>query len=293
LNKTKGFTLIELLVVIAIIAILAAILFPVFAKVREKARQTSCLSNEKQLGLALIQYEQDYDDVTPTGTNTYGQGIGWAGSIYSYVKSNAVYVCPDDSTQNVVSSYAYNANLDNWNGCGTNSANAPASPCTAQAVGLSNSTLVAPSQTVQLFEITGNVYSPSANVYTKPSTEVFPLQASAGGQGMSTATALNGGGAGSTLKYATGYMYNVAIPAQTGSYAAATGLHTNGANYLMCDGHAKFLLGSRVGAGYDALSTAWNNGNAAPSGQAYCGNSGSEIAPATDCTLVSVTFGFH
>ena len=75
--------------------------------------------------------------------------------------------------------------------------------------------------------------------------------------------------------------------------AETLALHTNGANYLMCDGHAKFLLGSRVGAGYDALSTAWNNGNAAPSGQAYCGNSGSEIAPATDCTLVSVTFGFH
>jgi len=66
MNTTKrGFTLIELLVVIAIIAILAAILFPVFAKVREKARQTSCLSNEKQLGLAITQYVQDYDEKLP------------------------------------------------------------------------------------------------------------------------------------------------------------------------------------------------------------------------------------
>ena len=60
--RRKGFTLIELLVVIAIIAILAAILFPVFAKAREKARQTSCLSNTKQLCLAALQYAQDFDE---------------------------------------------------------------------------------------------------------------------------------------------------------------------------------------------------------------------------------------
>lgn len=99
-TKQGGFTLIELLVVIAIIAILSAILFPVFAKVREKARQTSCLSNEKQLGLGFIQYVEDYDETYPTGGGggNGDLGMGWAGQIYPYVKSTGVYNCPDDST---------------------------------------------------------------------------------------------------------------------------------------------------------------------------------------------------
>jgi prepilin-type N-terminal cleavage/methylation domain-containing protein/prepilin-type processing-associated H-X9-DG protein len=99
----KGFTLIELLVVIAIIAILAAILFPVFAKVREKARQTTCLSNEKQIGLALVQYVSDYDETLPQAW--YGNECcdsapntewHWTDAIYPYVKSDHVFECPDD-----------------------------------------------------------------------------------------------------------------------------------------------------------------------------------------------------
>ncbi len=90
-----GFTLIELLVVIAIIAILAAILFPVFAKAREKARQISCVSNLRQIGLGILQYTQDNDEVYPQ-TNVGANVDNWAQDAYPYVKSADVFKCPDN-----------------------------------------------------------------------------------------------------------------------------------------------------------------------------------------------------
>jgi prepilin-type N-terminal cleavage/methylation domain-containing protein/prepilin-type processing-associated H-X9-DG protein len=113
--KTSGFTLIELLVVIAIIAILAAILFPVFARARENARRASCQSNLKQIGLGILQYSQDYDESYPYGWDYDGNGTGsnpeadlWRWQIQPYVKSTQIFTCPSGS---VPAAHAANATL--------------------------------------------------------------------------------------------------------------------------------------------------------------------------------------
>jgi len=101
--KKHGFTLIELLVVIAIIAILAAILFPVFAQARESARSISCLSNMKQMGLALRMYAQDYDETFPNirlyeGTgNCCNQDLIWKNVVQPYIKNKQIFACPSNA----------------------------------------------------------------------------------------------------------------------------------------------------------------------------------------------------
>jgi prepilin-type N-terminal cleavage/methylation domain-containing protein/prepilin-type processing-associated H-X9-DG protein len=111
-----GFTLIELLVVIAIIAILAAILFPVFAQAREKARTATCISNVKQIALALLAYSQDYDDKVITYRINDAANNFWPGEVYPYIKlgtqnyRSTGFMCPSRN-----SPYAYGINL--YHGC--------------------------------------------------------------------------------------------------------------------------------------------------------------------------------
>jgi prepilin-type N-terminal cleavage/methylation domain-containing protein/prepilin-type processing-associated H-X9-DG protein len=114
-RKQGGFTLIELLVVIAIIAILAAILFPVFAQAREKARSSSCLSNQKQIALAFNMYSQDYDETYPIGLNQNiidpisGVAQRWEDSVKPYIKGGnvgGILTCPSAPSR----AYAYSMN---------------------------------------------------------------------------------------------------------------------------------------------------------------------------------------
>jgi prepilin-type N-terminal cleavage/methylation domain-containing protein/prepilin-type processing-associated H-X9-DG protein len=94
--KVKGFTLIELLVVIAIIALLAAILFPVFARARENARRSSCSNNMKQIGVGIAQYVQDFDETYPSHWLSNGSQP-WYHAVYPYIKNTQVYQCPSNT----------------------------------------------------------------------------------------------------------------------------------------------------------------------------------------------------
>jgi len=249
-NKRSGFTLIELLVVIAIIAILAAILFPVFAKVREKARQTACISNQKQLGLAMFQYVQDADEIFPEGLvhngpnvagtpGSNGSGLGWAGAISPYIKAPAMLKCPDDPTtpdagaiaaNAVTCSYALNQYL----------------PARSLAF------LESPSTTVEMFEVkndTAIISRVDENAYNHNSWIV-----SAVGNGWvympwTSSTACNYGGdyssavdCGANSCSKSGW--DPVCPATSGTLARHnpnSDWRMGSANYLLADGHCKML----------------------------------------------------
>lgn len=163
-RSKQAFTLIELLVVIAIIAILAAILFPVFAQAREQARRTSCLSNTKQITLSMMMYIQDYDE---TAAPLFG-GTDWWVPYYPYIKSYAVLLCPDRP------SFMAGASLGNpsigflppppgCTGTGPNNYNCPAEgyginrgPINARGGGIYNEKILDP--------VTGNDLSPGVTL---------------------------------------------------------------------------------------------------------------------------------
>lgn len=150
MHRKNGFTLIELLVVIAIIAILAAILLPVFARARENARKSTCQNNMKQMASALMQYTQDYDERLP-GRYTGGEAGSWRVVIQPYVKSANVFICPSNSASSQLCldgvfhrSYACNGNSSNIGGTAPMQANA----------GVNIAQIQTPSQLILLAEYT-------------------------------------------------------------------------------------------------------------------------------------------
>jgi len=263
----NGFTLIELLVVIAIIAILAAILFPVFAQAREKARQTSCLSNEKQAGLGILMYVQDYDEQFPSGSrynpftpNVLADGLGWAGQIYPYTKNAGILKCPDDSTSSVNAtatlealypvSYSYNYNV---------------------ATHTADAAMNAAASTVVFSEVKGDVADVTAGNEYGAST-VFPGVYSSVGDGINiladtdTQTTLPAVQSSTlyTVVYESGVnggyeLNNVPYPSYfdqgLNTLTTAAGRHTGGAIYFMGDGHAKFFRPGGVSPGANAAAS--------------------------------------
>jgi len=278
MQRQKGFTLIELLVVIAIIAILAAILFPVFAKVREKARQTSCLSNEKQLGLSIAQYSNDYDEKIPcgffqggVGGHAWVGGYGWAGQIYPYTKSVEVFSCPDDDTYPPAVSYGMNANVI-LAGATANSiydvCNNDADPTPVPLAGF-----VQPAKTVLLFEVTNVNTDVSKSLNTQANHDFSPY-------GMGASDCNIGSLGYQAALYQTGQFPQAAAPAVYGTsqeysstpFNAADGIHTGGSNYLMADYHAKWFRPASVSVG-ETNPTDGNEGQPTSSpGAGYAAN---------------------
>ncbi len=295
-NRLNGFTLIELLVVIAIISILAAILFPVFMQSRERARQTVCISNERQLGLAIMQYIADNNEQFPQGlqmaegTRVWA-GEGWGGQCRPYINSTALFRCPSDSndsnsTPNYTISYGYNYNLF------------PLSPSQEEEeedypppLAASLADLNSPARSVFLFAVSGvqaNVSDPREGSETGG---VPGRNYSASGNGLDNRLyAQRDWSTRTENQYATGYLGSRIPPDVTKTqFVNSSGRHTNGSNFLLCDGHARWLSGSNVSSGVNAsLPNCFQDNQ-----PALAGCDGSFHASGTESAFPAITFSIR
>jgi prepilin-type N-terminal cleavage/methylation domain-containing protein/prepilin-type processing-associated H-X9-DG protein len=240
-KSRRAFTLIELLIVIAIIGILAAILFPVFARARENARRASCQSNLKQIGLASMQYSQDYDEkVVPIYTQGATRKCYWFGSVtdgatktldatagllYPYMKSSQIKACPsfDNTLRTELGLNGYGYNVSYLSPYDATAGYEPRSVALAQIQEVSKTVFMADSARLRNYDAT--TYAPISPSVFEASSELTPP--------------------GDT----TPQTY-------TGDYPTFHARHNGTGNVLFCDGHVKAMQpiyrSGTFGLGYNA-----------------------------------------
>jgi len=244
----KGFTLIELLVVIAIIAILAAILFPGFARARENARRASCMSNLKQMGLAAMMYVQDYDDHYPLGLflipttqqppgGVWADGVVfWPQALFPYHRSMQVFFCPSSNYPRVVG-YPTNSEYGNYAGNELIVVDPPNTVSMASVVSPATTYLFFDGSIYKMYPL--NVDIPNAPDYFIPGSKPYV----------------------STVFNAAGFDASTStVEAQKNDFE--NGRHFGGINMCFADGHVKWLKSSDVvaqGKKYNAgTASAWD-----------------------------------
>jgi prepilin-type N-terminal cleavage/methylation domain-containing protein/prepilin-type processing-associated H-X9-DG protein len=222
--RRRGFTLVELLVVLAIVAILAAILFPVFSRAREKARQISCLSNLRQQGMAIAMYAQDYEAFPPFSYVTHGQPFRWYDHLFAYTRNAQLFVCPTvprkfafgQAGRNMAYGYNYqylgNSRANCWN------------------VPVTESQIQTPSHTIAIADSRGTGTRPCDN--DEPTDPDFVNLDCLFNHGYSIDPPVlppcrSGGGPNA--------------PSSGGRWSIPHDRHFDGANFAFCDGHAKWM----------------------------------------------------
>lgn len=268
-SSLRGFTLIELLVVIAIIAILAAILFPVFAQAREAARKTACASHSKQMGTAIMMYKQDYDETFPQAyyylDNNSGAGgyVQWSGLIQPYAKNTGMFVCPSDPLRGHVPTNTFDVQVPRLSYTANGAIIARKRRTSDPGRVVSDAEVDAPADTIMIAEATSfvncmNDVSNASGTNNKSHRSTNAVMLAGGGTRFTGETEAYGT-ALEALSVAKAKADLAACPTATSaglSFICYTqpDRHSGGANYIYADGHAKWQKLERT---LDPLNFQW------------------------------------